>query len=129
MRVYVTPAQYADLRRRSASTGQAMARLVRSALDEAYSPPPDVDDPAPQPVSPVSDGVRAGTDAGMDAKRYAQAGLVGVRGRIGERAARAIARRTRFSAETLTTLVGAYLVFSRVRSIVKMVQRARRNSA
>ena len=62
----------------------------------------------------------------MDAKRYAQAGLVGTRGKVGERLAENVARRTHLSADTLKTLVGAYLVVSRIRSFVKMAQRARR---
>jgi len=37
-----------------------------------------------------------------------------------------VARRTRLSADTLKTLVGAYLVVSRIRSLVQMAQRARR---
>jgi hypothetical protein len=62
----------------------------------------------------------------MDTKRYAQAGLVGIRGKAGARLAEEVARRTRLSADTLKTLVGAYLVVSRIRSFVKMAQRARR---
>jgi hypothetical protein len=65
-------------------------------------------------------------DGEVDAKRYAQAGLLGVRGKWGARLAEAVARRTRLSADVLKSLVGAYLMVSRVRSLVKMAQRARR---
>jgi hypothetical protein len=129
MRIYVTPQQYAFLHERSSSTGQAMARLVRTALDQAYP----IGDAQVDPGSdlrgsprPVQRAVAPGTDPSMDAKRYAQAGLVGVRGKAGARLAEAVARRTRLSADTLKTFVGVYLIVSRIRSFVKMAQRARR---
>jgi hypothetical protein len=55
----------------------------------------------------------------------ADAGLVGVRGKYGAKAADWLARRTRLSADTLKTVVGAYLVASRLRSLLKMARRYR----
>ena len=63
----------------------------------------------------------------MDARRAAQSGLVGVRGRLGRRAADAVSARTGIERERLLTLIGAYLVFSRIRNLLRMVQRYRRN--
>jgi hypothetical protein len=142
LHVYVTPEQYAYLQRASAGSGWAMARYVRHALVHTYGPglghvdvevaakvghsgvlANSFDLEAERAVHPATG---TGTDPPMDAKRYAQAGLVGVRGKAGARLADAIARRTRLSADTLKTFVGAYLIVSRVRSFVKMAQRARR---
>lgn len=61
----------------------------------------------------------------MNARTIARAGLVGMRGHAGTRAAHWVARRTRVSAENLELIVGAYLVASRVNSFRKMTQRAR----
>jgi len=143
LHVHVTPEQHAYLQRASARSGWAMARYVRHALVHTYGPGlghVDVEVAAEVGhsgvlVSPVDRGAEravhgaagTGTEAPMDGKRYAQAGLVGIRGKAGARLAEAIARRTRLSADTLKTLVGAYLVASRIRSFVKMARRARRS--
>jgi hypothetical protein len=62
----------------------------------------------------------------MDAKRLGQAGLVGLRGRLGRRAADEIGKRTRVDAELLAALIGAYLFVSRARRMWQMLARARR---
>jgi hypothetical protein len=63
----------------------------------------------------------------VDAKRVAQSGLIGVRGRAGRRIADEVGRRTRLEPERVATLIGAYLVFSRIRNLLRMVQRYRRD--
>lgn len=50
-----------------------------------------------------------------------------MRGRLGSRLAAAVSARTGIDSDRLLTLVGAYLVFSRVRNLLKMVQRYRGN--
>ena len=62
----------------------------------------------------------------MDAKRFGEAGLVGWRGRAGERLAEWVAARTRFDERTLASAVGAYLFVSRTRRMIQMVRRLRR---
>ena len=62
----------------------------------------------------------------MDPKRVGEAGLVGLRGRLGERAAGWLARRTPFDERTLASAIGAYLLVSRTRRMVQMVRRLRR---
>ncbi len=64
----------------------------------------------------------------MDAKRFGEAGLVGVRGRLGERLARKIAPHTPFDERTLAAAVGAYLFFSRTRRMLEMLSRLRRGA-
>ena len=68
---------------------------------------------------------RNGNRDRVEPKRVADAGLVGTRGKLGERLADEVAKRTRLSAGTLKAIVGSYLVISRVRSLVKMAQRYR----
>jgi hypothetical protein len=70
----------------------------------------------------------SGTRRPVEAKRFAQAGLVGIRGKAAERAADWLARRTRLSSDVLKTLLGAYLVLSRINSFRKMARRARAGS-
>jgi hypothetical protein len=59
----------------------------------------------------------------MDAKRVGEAGLVGWRGRAGERGAEWVAARTRFDKRTLAAAVGAYLFASRTRRMIQMLRR------
>jgi hypothetical protein len=59
----------------------------------------------------------------MDAKQVGEAGLVGWRGRAGERAAEWVAARTPFDRRTLASAVGAYLLVSRTRRMVQMIRR------
>jgi hypothetical protein len=99
MHVHVTQEQYAYLRRARARTGHTMARLVRHALDQTYG---TGHDPGHGPGHPQRHDHWV------------------------TRLAEAVARRTRLSADTLKTLVGAYVLVSRIRSFVKMAQRARR---
>jgi hypothetical protein len=62
----------------------------------------------------------------VDAKEVGKAGLVGWRGRLGRKLADGVGRRTRFDAETIAALIGAYLFISRTRRMVQMLRRARR---
>ena len=61
----------------------------------------------------------------VNARRVAESGLVGMRGRIGRRVADEVGRRTPVDAERVAMLVGAYLVVSRVRNLLRMVRRYR----
>jgi hypothetical protein len=58
--------------------------------------------------------------------RVGEAGLVGVRGRLGRRLADEVGRRTQFDAELIATAIGAYLFFSRSRRMLQMLGRLRR---
>ena len=69
---------------------------------------------------------RAGNERPVDARRVGDAGLVGLRGRLGARAATWLAQRTPFDERTLKTIVGAYLFVSRSRRMVQMLARLRR---
>jgi hypothetical protein len=62
----------------------------------------------------------------VDAKQFGEAGLVGWRGRAGEKIAEWLSARTRFDKRTLASAVGAYLFFSRTRRMVQMLGRLRR---
>jgi hypothetical protein len=62
----------------------------------------------------------------MEAKRVGEAGLVGWRGRIADRAAGWLAERTPFDKRTLAAAFGAYLFISRTRRMVQMLRRLRR---
>jgi hypothetical protein len=62
----------------------------------------------------------------MDPKRVGEAGLVGWRGRAGERAAAWVSARTRFDKRTLAAAVGAFLFVSRTRRMIQMLRRLRR---
>ena len=64
----------------------------------------------------------------MDAKRVGEAGLVGWRGRAGERVAAWLAARTPFEKRTLASAVGAYLFISRTHAMIKMLRRLRRGT-
>jgi hypothetical protein len=62
----------------------------------------------------------------VDAKRVGQAGLVGWRGKLGRRIADGVGRKTRFDAEKVAALIGAYLFVSRARRMVQMLRRVKR---
>ena len=62
----------------------------------------------------------------MAAKRIGEAALVGLRGRLGARAASELSRRTRLDEGTLRTAIGLYLFVSRTRRMVEMLRRIRR---
>jgi hypothetical protein len=64
----------------------------------------------------------------VDAKRVGEAGLVGWRGRAGERAAEWLSARTPFQKRTLASAVGAYLFVSRTRRMIQMLRRLRRGT-
>ena len=64
----------------------------------------------------------------MDAKRLGEAGLVGLRGRAGERAAEWLSSRTPFEKRTLASAVGAFLFISRTRAMIQMLRRLRRGT-
>jgi len=52
-----------------------------------------------------------------------EAGLVGWRGRAGERAAEWLSARSRFDKRTLAAAFGAYLFVSRTRRMIQMLRR------
>ena len=144
---HVTDDQHAFLKHASADTGLHMADFVRYALQHTYGTWMDMDsrvqrndtlsdmddhgrdsDMAVHVQSSSADGFNgdmSGNADDMDAKRYAQAGLVGVRGKSAERISEWLAQRTRLEADTLKTLLGAYLVLSRLNSLRSMARRAR----
>lgn len=137
---HVTEPQHAFLKRASAQTGLHVAELVRHALDHTYAAwmemelhgPVSMDvhgvDLATEGDASSGDGFNGdmtGKVEDVDAKRYAQAGLVGLRGKSAERASEWVAQRTRVDADTLKTLLGAYLVLSRLNSLAKMARRVR----
>jgi hypothetical protein len=62
----------------------------------------------------------------VDAKQVGQAGLVGWRGRVGERIANEVGRRTRIDRETVAAAIGLYLLVSRTRRMLQMLSRIRR---
>jgi hypothetical protein len=62
----------------------------------------------------------------MDPKQVGEAGLVGWRGRAGERLAGWLSERTPFDKRTLASAVGAYLLVSRTRRMIQMLRRLRR---
>jgi hypothetical protein len=62
----------------------------------------------------------------MDARKVGHAGLVGWRGRAGERAARELARRTRWSEDQLRGAIGLALLFVTMRRALRMLQRLAR---
>jgi hypothetical protein len=64
----------------------------------------------------------------VEAKRIAEAGLVGWRARAGEKAAKWISQRSRFDEQDLRRLVGGYLFVSRARRMAQMLIRLRRLS-
>jgi hypothetical protein len=62
----------------------------------------------------------------MNTRKVGQAGLVGFRGRLAQRAAYALGRRTRLDPERIALLLGSYLFLSRTRRMVQMLRRLRR---
>lgn len=58
----------------------------------------------------------------------ARAGLVGWRRHVGERAARAVARRTGMTVEQVEAIVGAVFLALTVRRVVTMIRRALREA-
>jgi hypothetical protein len=64
----------------------------------------------------------------MDAKSLGRAGLVGWRRHVGERAARAVSRRTRLTADQVEAIVGAIFLALTVRRVVHMIRRAAREA-
>ena len=67
-----------------------------------------------------------GNEPRVDARRLGEAGLVGLRGRLGARAATWLSRRMPVDERTLQALVGGYLFFSRARRMAQMLARLRR---
>ena len=58
--------------------------------------------------------------------RVGEAGLVGLRGRLGRWVADETGKRTPLDADLLATLIGAYLFVSRSRRMVEMIRGLRR---
>jgi hypothetical protein len=69
-----------------------------------------------------------GYSALVDPKQVGEAGLVGWRGRLSDRAADWLSRRTRFDKRTLAAAFGAYLFLSRTRRMLQMIRRLRRTA-
>ena len=62
----------------------------------------------------------------MDAKQVGQAGLVGLPGKLGRRVADGVGRKTRFDAEKIAALIGAYLFVSSALRMIRMLGRMKR---
>ena len=62
----------------------------------------------------------------MDAKQVGQAGLVGLPGQLGRRIADGVGRKTRFDAEKIAALIGAYLFVSSALRMIRMLGRMKR---
>ena len=62
----------------------------------------------------------------MDARRVGQAGLIGWRAKVGERAAGAISARTRLTEDHARAVLGAVFFVITTRSFIRMVRRAAR---
>ena len=62
----------------------------------------------------------------MDAKQVGQAGLVGLPGKLGQRIADGVGRKTRFDAEKIAALIGAYLFVSSALRMIRMLGRMKR---
>jgi hypothetical protein len=71
---------------------------------------------------------RSGEDPHVDAKTLGRAGLVGWRRQVGERAARAVSRRTRLTVEQVEAVVGAIFLALTVRRAINMIRRALREA-
>ncbi len=63
--------------------------------------------------------------SGVDVRKVGEAGLVGLRGRLGARAAQWLSQRTAFDERTLAALIGGVLFVSRTRTMIKMLRRLR----
>ena len=61
----------------------------------------------------------------MRAREVGQAGLVGMRGRVGRRVADEVGRRTRLDADLIASAIGVYLFVSAVRRILQTIRRLR----
>jgi hypothetical protein len=62
----------------------------------------------------------------MDTKRLGQAGLVGVKGRIGERVADEVGSRTRLDRDLVAAVIGALLFVASLVTVVRTLARLRR---
>jgi len=62
----------------------------------------------------------------VDAKQVGQAGLVGLPGKLGRRVADGVGRKTRFDAEKIAALIGAYLFVSSALKMIRMLGRMKR---
>jgi hypothetical protein len=61
----------------------------------------------------------------MDTKQLGQAGLVGVKGRLGHRVADEVGRRTRLDRELVASVIGALVFLASLRTVVKTLARLR----
>jgi hypothetical protein len=62
----------------------------------------------------------------VNTKQLGQAGLVGAKGRVGERVAAELGRRTRLDRELVAAVIGALLFLASLRTVVQALVRARR---
>jgi hypothetical protein len=61
----------------------------------------------------------------VDVTEVGQAGLVGLRGRLGRRMADEVGRRTPLNAEFVAAAIGFFLFVSRTRRMIQMLRRLR----
>jgi hypothetical protein len=62
----------------------------------------------------------------VDTKQLGQAGLVGAKGRLGQRIADEVGRRTRFDRDLVAAVIGALVFLASLRTVVKTLSRLRR---
>ena len=62
----------------------------------------------------------------VDTKQLGQAGLVGVKGRLGHRFADEVGRRTRLDRDLVAAVIGALVFVASLRTVVKTIARLRR---
>jgi hypothetical protein len=61
----------------------------------------------------------------MDTKQLGQAGLVGVKGRLGHRVADEVGKRTRLDRELVASVIGALVFLASLHTVVKTLARLR----
>ena len=61
----------------------------------------------------------------MDATKLGQAGLVGWQRKVGERIAKPVSRRTRFTSDQVMAAIGAVFVILEIRRLIRMARAAR----
>jgi hypothetical protein len=62
----------------------------------------------------------------MDVKRLGHAGLVGWREKVGDRAAHAVSKRTRFDADTVRAVLGVVFLALSIKTTIEMARRLSR---
>jgi hypothetical protein len=62
----------------------------------------------------------------MDTKQLGQAGLVGIKGRVGHRVADEVGSRTRLDRDLVAAVLGAVVFLASLSTVVKVLARVRR---